>query len=97
MEPLPKAMSASQILSTLEVYTYEYRKEGNKTEEEFGEHINGRQFGISSHELKTKLPHILTDHGFHGPSLQVFMIQAIKEMQLEITKLKQKVKSLEGK
>merc|ERR1711981_94615 len=54
MEPLPKAMSASQILSTLEVYTYEYKKEGNKTEEEFGEHINGRQFGISSHELKTK-------------------------------------------
>ena len=100
--------SASDMLSKLDVYSYEYEPTPtsitedeavftNVTDDEGVQLGADRHFGISPGQLKSELPHVLTANGFHAPSLQAFMIQAIKEIRLENQQMKEKIQQLEQK
>ena len=93
--------SASDMLSKLDVYSYEYEPTPTNATEDAATEPDpptpadaDRHFGISPKQLKSELPHVLTDGGFHSPSLKALMIQAIKEVHEENKLLRQQLQEI---
>ena len=100
IEPFPANISASEILSNVEIFSYNILiKDDNGTETAH----ETRVWGFSAQDLASKTENIVREGGedkfkepwtYSGKSLEGFFVQAIKELKLENKELKSEIKDL---
>jgi len=100
IEPFPKNLSASEILSDIDIFSYNHLLKHKN-----GTVFPGKQriWGFSAQNLASKVDNIVIEGGedqfespwtYSGKSLEGFFVQAIKELKLENNQLKAEVKDL---
>ena len=92
IEPFPANISASEILSDIEIFSYNMKK-NNKNGTESNHEM--RVWGFSAQDLASKVDNIVNEGGedqfkepwtYNAKSLEGFLVQAIKELKLENNK-----------